>query len=242
VRIDVALTAEAVSPDRVRGLTVLVVDVLRASTSIVAALGHGCVAIVPVVDPHEARRRAHAVGGNVLLAGERRGEPLAGFDLGNSPVELGSARVRGRTVVFTTSNGTRALVAARPGAAIGVAALVNLSAAASWAAGHAGDVVIVCAGERGRPSLEDTVCAGLLVDRLVALEPGAAVAAEAAAAAAQGRAYGRDVGRLAAESGWARHLTMVGRGADVAACLAVDTTTLVPVYRPDVDKIVSGPR
>lgn len=237
MHVDVAPTAEAVSPAGLAHRAVLVVDVLRASTTIVAALASGCAAIVPVPDPEEARRRLAATPG-ALVAGERRGEPLAGFDLGNSPLEFTPARVAGRTVIFTTSNGTRALLAARAAAAVAVAGLVNLGAAAGWARAQGRDVTIACAGERGARSLEDWVCAGLLVARLAAPEARLSEAARAAAAAA--REYADDVKRLALDSAWARHLIASGRGDDVAACLVVDTATLVPVYRPDVDKIVRG--
>jgi 2-phosphosulfolactate phosphatase len=242
VRIDVALTAEALAPGSVAGTTVLVVDVLRASTSVVAALGAGCLGIIPVENADEARRRQASAGADVLLAGERRGETIAGFDLGNSPVEFASGRARGRVVIFTTSNGTRALLAARGASAIGVAGLVNLSAAAAWALAGERDVTILCAGERGARSLEDQVCAGLLVERLRAGEPNASVTELAGDTERVGRAFGKDVARLREESSWARHLTRSGRGADVTACLALDITTLVPVYLPDVDKVVSGPR
>ena len=242
MRIDVAPRAEAVDPQALPGSTVLVIDVLRASTSMVAALSHGCAAIVPVGDPADARRRAGQLpAGTVLIAGERRGETIPGFDLGNSPLELGHPRVRGKTIVFTTSNGTRALLAARPAAAVGVAALVNLSAAAAWVLAGQRDVLLLCAGERGAVSLEDHVCAGLLVDRLLAQAPSAATtaAAEMARRAGQGYANG-DVGRLAHDSSWAVRLASRGRGDDVAACLVLDTSGLVPVYRTDVDKIVAG--
>jgi 2-phosphosulfolactate phosphatase len=243
VRIDVVPTAEAAVVARLRGSTVLVVDVLRASTTIIAALANGCAAVVPATDPEEARRRAAAFpAGAVLIAGERRGEPLRGFDLGNSPLEFTRERVAGRTVVLTTSNGTRALAAARGAGAVGVAALVNLGAAARWARAGGRDVTVLCAGERGAPSLEDQVCAGLLVERLLD-GSGEAVPTEAARAAlAAARPYGADVARLARDSGWARHLAARGRGGDVAACLALDTTTLVPVFLADVDKVVAGPR
>src|SRR6059036_1441432 len=100
-----------------------------------------------------------------------RDEPIPGFDLGNSPLEFQTARVRGKTVFFTTSNGTRALLAARAAEAIGVAALVNVTAAAAWAAGAGRDVTILCAGSRGTRSLEDWACAGLAVDRILATVP-----------------------------------------------------------------------
>jgi 2-phosphosulfolactate phosphatase len=164
VRVDVALTPAALAPAALAGASALVIDVLRASTSIVTALTNGCLGVVPVGDPAEARRRAAAAPG-ALLAGERRGEPLAGFDLGNSPLEFTRERVGGRLVFLTTSNGTGALLAVRSAAAVAVAAFVNLGAVAAWAVAGGRDVVVTCAGERGARSLEDEVCAGLLVDR-----------------------------------------------------------------------------
>jgi 2-phosphosulfolactate phosphatase len=241
--VDVALTAEDAAGAPIRGVAALVVDVLRASTTIVAALTNGCAAIVPVADPDEARRR-HATfpPGSALIAGERRGEPLAGFDLGNSPLEYTEDRVGGRTVILTTSNGTRALVAARRAADVAVAGLVNLSAAAAWAAKTGRDVAILCAGERGAVSLEDHVCAGLLVARLAGDDGGVTLSETARAARALAARYRDDIARLAVDSSWARHLASRGRGADVAACLAVDTSTLVPHLLPDVDKLVTGSR
>jgi 2-phosphosulfolactate phosphatase len=242
VRLDVRLTAEAAAAHPPGATTVLVIDVLRASTTIIAALTSGCRAVVPVADVDEARHRARAFGPAAVIAGERRGEPLAGFDLGNSPLEFTADRVHGRVVILTTSNGTRALLAVRAAAAVGVAALVNLQAAAGWALAQSRDVVAVCAGERGALSLEDHVCAGLLMERLLREEPGAELSPAALEALAAGRRYGKDVARLAEDSTWARHLTARGRGADVAACLMLDTTTLVPVLAPGVDNVVVGSR
>lgn len=242
MRLDVALLPELLDRDALPRSTALVVDVLRASTTMTTALGNGCAAIVPVADAAEAQRRARALGPAALVAGERGGRMIDGFDLGNSPLEMTAARVSGKTLVFTTSNGTGALLAARAAAAVGVAALINLSAAAEWA--HAGgrDVVVVCAGERGAVSLEDQVCAGLLVDALRRREPACRLTEAAQGASEVGRRYGKAVARLAHDSSWGRSLARAGRAADLEACLALDTTTLVPVYRPDVDKVVAGSR
>lgn len=242
MRIDVVPTAEAAVAARLADTTVLVVDVLRASTTMITAFTNGCVAIVPVPDPFEARLRARVVGDAVLLAGERRGEPIPGFDIGNSPMEMTRERVAGRTILFTTSNGTRALLAARPARAVGVAGLVNLGAAAAWALGQGRGVTVLCSGERGRISLEDHVCAGLLVDRLLGEAPDADLTPDATEALGAGRGYAKDVGRLREDSSWARHLVSRGRGADVAACLQLDVSTVVPRYLADVDKVISGPR
>src|SRR5262249_49024109 len=160
--VDVVLTADAVTPARLRDASALVIDVLRASTSIVTALGSGAAAVVPVETVEEARAHKVALGPGTLLAGERDSDPPEGFDLGNSPREFTPERVRDRTIVLTTSNGTRALTAARPAAAVAVAAFVNAAAAVAWARGHGGNVVLVCAGSLGTPSLEDQACAGWL--------------------------------------------------------------------------------
>ena len=241
MRVDVAVTPDGLDPAAVAESTVLVIDVLRASTCIVTALANGCAAIVPVASPEDARRRAATLEG-ALIAGERRGEPLAGFDLGNSPLEFTRGRVGGRTIVMTTSNGTRALIAARPAQAVGVAGFINHGAAAAWALAGGRDVLLLCAGERGARSLEDHVCAGMLVDRIAAGDTTVAPTTEAERALGVARPYGKDVGRLAQDSSWARHLSSVGRGRDVAACLALDTRTLVPEYRRDVDKIIAARR
>jgi 2-phosphosulfolactate phosphatase len=241
VRVDVVLTAERLTPEAVEGASVLVIDVLRASTTIVSALSHGCRALIPVADADEARRRARACGeAPPLLAGERRGETLPGFDLGNSPIEVAAAEIRGRTVLLTTSNGTRALLAARAALAVGVAGFVNLAAAAAWAAGPRVPITLACAGERGAISLEDQVCAGLLAAHLERGDPPAVLTPAARTAARVAAPYARALGRLRDDSRWARHLIRTGRGHDVDACLSLDTSALVPVYRPDVDEIVAG--
>jgi 2-phosphosulfolactate phosphatase len=239
VRIDIAPTADAVVPADLGGVTALVIDVLRASTTIITALANGCDAIVPVADPLDARRRAaESWNGGALVAGERQGEPIPGFDLSNSPVEFQSPNVRGKTVYFTTSNGTRALLAARAAAAIGVAAFVNVTAAATWAAAAGRDVAILCAGSHGAQSLEDWACGGLVVERILAAVPTAVLTEAARDALNTGRLYAADVGRLKRDAPWARRLIAAGRSADVDACLRLDTTKLVPRYVPNVDKIV----
>jgi 2-phosphosulfolactate phosphatase len=236
--VDVVLTAGDVVPARLAGRTALVIDVLRASTTIVTALARGAAGVVPVESVEEARARAQALGSDAVLAGERHSDPPPGFDLGNSPLEFTADRVQGRTIVMTTSNGTRALVAARAADAVGVAAFVNAGAAAAWADGRGGDVVIVCAGELGAPSLEDQACAGVVAARLAAA--GAVLTAEAAAARVLADAYGNDLARLGRDAPHARTLVAKGRGDDVAFCLTLDSSTVVPVLAPGVDKLVAG--
>lgn len=227
----VALTPAEFPDLALAGRTVLAVDVLRATTAAVAACEAGCRRIVPVPDQAAAESRAALDGAGTVLAGERGGEAIAGFDLGNSPAEFTRERVAGRTVVLTTTNGTAAMLTAAGGAAAGLAALTNVTAAADWAAAQGRDVAILCAGDNGAFSLEDAVCAGLLVARMVDAAPGTGFSGGAAAALGLGRHYAPRLARIAEDSRWARKLRGLGREADVACCLQADTSRVVPVFR-----------
>jgi 2-phosphosulfolactate phosphatase len=198
------------------GRVALVVDVFRATTMVVAAFGAGCARVIPVASEAAARSRAAALAPEpVLLAGERGGDPIDGFDLGNSPLDCTSERVGGRTLVLTTTNGTRA-------------ALTNVGAAAQWAAGHRRDVTVLCAGEQGRFSLEDAVCAGLLVAGVLRANPEAKLTDAARAAHRLGISYGAEPDRLKQDAAWARQLYRRGRAADLEACVRIDVAALVP--------------
>src|SRR5215831_11587194 len=135
------------------GRVALVVDVFRATTMVVAAFGAGCARVIPVASEAAARSRAAALAPEpVLLAGERGGDPIDGFDLGNSPLDCTPERVGGRTLVLTTTNGTRAMLKAGEAAAAALGALTNVRAAAQWAAAQRRDITVLCAGEQGRSS------------------------------------------------------------------------------------------
>jgi 2-phosphosulfolactate phosphatase len=170
VRVDVAFTAEGAS----RVSTGIVVDVLRATSTIVQALEGGYRSVFCCAEVEDARALRDELGG--VLAGERRGVDLEGFDLGNSPRDFAEARAE--TLVLTTTNGTRAiLTAARTCDVVLVGALLNAGSVAQAARELGEDVVIVCAGVEGRFTLDDAYCAG----RIAALLGGArSDAAEAA--------------------------------------------------------------
>lgn len=164
-RIDVALTADSVTAQQARGKFCVVVDVLRATTTIAAALDAGCPAVIPVETPEEAREIAREQG--CLLGGERNSVRIEGFDFGNSPLEYTPERIDGRPIAFTTTNGTRAMRACEAGETLVAASFVNGAAVARLLEESENDIFIVCAGTRGEPSIEDTVCAGMLLDSAV---------------------------------------------------------------------------
>lgn len=230
MRVHVALTPAEFPDAPLSGRVALAVDVLRATTASVAACDAGCRRLVPVPDAEAAEAMAARDGADTVLAGERGGEALAGFHLGNSPAEFTADRVGGRTVVLTTTNGTAAMLAASRASAAGLAALTNLTAAARWALEESRDVSILCAGDNGAFSLEDTVCAGLLAARLADASPGAVLSEGAQAALGLGRHYAARLDRLAADSSWARKLLRLDRAADVAWCLRADVSLVVPVF------------
>jgi 2-phosphosulfolactate phosphatase len=229
MQVHVALMPGEFPDVRLDGRVALVVDVFRATTMVVAAFGAGCGRVIPVANAAAAREKAAAMAPEpVLLAGERGGDPIEGFDLGNSPLECTPDRVGGRTLILTTTNGTRAMLKAAEAAAAAVAALTNVSAAARWAAAGGRDVTVLCAGEQGRFSLEDAACAGLLVARLLTADPAARLSDAAQAAHCLGLAYGAQPDRLKREAAWARQLHRNGRAADLDACVRIDTASLVP--------------
>ena len=143
--------------------TVVVIDVLRATTTIAHALAAGAESVVPCLEVAEVRQRKSQSGGEVVLGGERGGTKIAGFDLGNSPSEYTPATVGGKTVLFTTTNGTRAMRRAAGAARILLAAFVNFSAVCDRLSRH-DDVEILCAGTNQEVTREDVLLAGAIVD------------------------------------------------------------------------------
>ena len=164
MRIETFLSSAEAEDGQFANTTVVVIDVIRATSTIVAALAAGARAVYPTLSSEEAIRLANSLGRhNTLLCGERRGLMIEGFDLGNSPAEFTPDRVSDISLVMTTTNGTRAFLAAEAADRVIVAALMNLSAVAA-AVSESEQVAFICAGKEGRFSLDDAVCAGLIPD------------------------------------------------------------------------------
>jgi 2-phosphosulfolactate phosphatase len=156
-----------VSAEDLAGGSVVVIDVLRASTTILHALEAGAIEVVPCLEIEEALARAAEIPpGEGVLGGERRGLPIEGFDLGNSPTEYTPYSVGGRTVVFTTTNGTRAMYRCRQARRVLIGAFVNASAVVERLLGEP-QIHLLCAGSHGEITRDDVLLAGLLVTRIV---------------------------------------------------------------------------
>ena len=231
----VALSPGGLDPGTLDRQAVLMIDVFRASTTIVTALANGARAVIPVADKGEAGRLAATLDRDMsVMAGERGGQQLAGFALGNSPRSFTPEVVRGRTVVLTTTNGTAALVKARGAERLAVGALANATAATAFLAQALDDgldVTLLCAGWEGHVALEDTLCAGLFVDRL-ASHPRATPSDDGARIASSlYRGAQTDLARVLFVADHSRRLIEVGAGDDLSDCARIDVSDVLPVLR-----------
>lgn len=220
----VALTPRDAAPGRV----VIVVDCIRATTTVAQALHAGYARVVCVGEVEDARREAAALGRGAVLGGERGGVRIPGFDLGNSPADYRD--VRGETLVLSTTNGTRAILQASLEAEHVLAgSLTCLAAVASAAvdlAGRGGDVAVRCAAVRGELALDDVYVAGRLCALLGDAVPGLLLTDAARAACALGRAYPDPLTALR-DSQSARDLDGTGLEGDVERCAAESTVPVV---------------
>lgn len=234
MRVDVFFTAREIAPGDVAGRVVAVIDVLRASSCIAAALDHGARAVYPGETADAVITRAKAFDrGEVRLAGERRMRRIEGFDLGNSPLEFTRDAVEGRTVLMTTTNGTTAFAATQGAREVYVAAYVNFTPAveALRRALRAGtDVAIVCAGHEGQFALEDAACAGRLAQHAARRVAGVELNDAALAADQVHRKYGGDLWGLFETSRHGQALAEAGFAADLVACATLDAHPVLPGY------------
>lgn len=231
--VQVHLLPESIPPGRLQGGLAIVIDVLRATTTIVHALAAGCKMVRPCGAIDEARKLADQMrAGRVLLCGERDGLPLPGFDVGNSPREYTAAKCHGTTLVLTTTNGTRALIRASEAERVLVGAFVNFSAVCEQIQADPRPLHIVCAGSAGAVTLEDTLLAGAFVDFVceiaeVRLNDSARLAWDCF------ENHGQVLlGALEISEGGA-NLRALGYDEDIKAAAVVDKFALVPELRQD---------
>jgi len=248
MRIDVVLlpgqAPASLDLDRTVGI---VVDVLRASSSIVTLLERGAAEVLPAASI-EAARDLHGRLPSRLLCGEEDGLPPAGFDHGNSPAEFSQLELAGRSVILATANGTRLVSRLAEALALLVGSLLNRTAVAraaiALASGEGLDVAVVCSAAHSGSTfvLEDALGAGAIVDAALRLHP----APEPSDAARFSRdAFGARAGDLAAAVASARHareLAAAGLAADVEYCARLDVSNVVPELRREGDLLALRPR
>lgn len=231
MRLDVLLTPGELVPSEIAGRTVVVLDVLRASTTIVEALAAGARALFPVATIEEAIGLARTLGREeVLLAGERKALPIEGFDLGNSPGEFTPERVGGKIVVMSTTNGTLAITAAAASERVVVGSWLNFQAVVDDLARSKAEPVLLCAGRSGAFGLEDAVCAGQMAAALLKALPEVEWEMNDGAVAALALAEEfPDPAKLFPHTAAGRTLTEAGLGEDLDYCARTDLRDVLPV-------------
>jgi 2-phosphosulfolactate phosphatase len=235
MRVDVFFTPAGLSPAEVQGRAMFVIDILRATTTMCAALSHGAKAIIPVASTEEALRLSQTIGStDVILAGEQNCLKIPGFQLGNSPLEMSDVTVRGKTIIVSTSNGTKALLACQGAHSVYPIAAVNLSAAAEKARElRESDqpVAIVCAGRDNAFSLDDSYCAGRLVAATLGdRRPRRGLNDAAIACLDLVRRYGDNWRRPLAYSRAGRELIKLGFRADLLDAARLDAYPVLPHF------------
>lgn len=243
MQINLYLTPQQADELALREKTVVMIDVLRSSTTIATALVNGARQVIPATSVESAVKISGNLFGDVfLLGGERNGKMIAGFTLGNSPLEYTGDRVRGKSIIFSSSNGTQALARGRHARTLVVCGFVNVSAVAAVLQRAGGDVTILCAGNDGLIALEDAVCAGMLMHRVAgwtADTPG--LSDGASVALALFKAHGKSPLKMLQASEHGRRLVSLGFGDDLRICAGVDTLAVVPSYEGGVLKPLSVP-
>jgi 2-phosphosulfolactate phosphatase len=233
-QISVALLPKLTDPHSVAGQTVVVTDVLRATTTIISALSNGLRQVIPTPTIPLALELKQQLGPGVILGGERGGVIIPGFHQGNSPREFTPELVRGRELVLCTTNGTVAMEACRGAERVLIGALVNLSAVVAEL--HAAPrVLVVCAGTDGKITSEDSLFAGAVVERLaghhqgaVALDDQAQIALGWWEAAKLRMSRGEALAEILGQGLGGRNLRRLKYDEDIRFCAEIDRLPFVP--------------
>ena len=228
--VDVCLTPLLIPLYPVEEYIVVIIDIFRATSSICYGIENGAEAIIPVAEVAECEAYRNN-GSDYLLAAERNGEIVPGFDFGNSPFSYTKEKVSGKTIVLTTTNGTQALHLSRKAKKVVIGSFLNLTSLCNWLKTQNENILLVCAGWKNNFNLEDTLFAGAVAYQLKSAEikfDDAAIAANDLYATAKA-----DLGSYLKKTSHAERLKNLGIEKDIAFCLQVDLTTAIPVLEGD---------
>jgi 2-phosphosulfolactate phosphatase len=243
MHIDIQFLPSPPHPHLLSDRMVVVMDILRATSVIVYAMSQGASEIIPLATVEEAFQMAKAFPrGFAILGGERNSKEIPGFDLGNSPREYAAERVKGKKLILTTTNGTRAFHAVSSGKEIVAGSFLNIEAIAQKCAESNRDVFIFPSGDEGNFSLEDTLCGGMLIDLITRKEKKQVSLTDASYAAQI--LYQRFKDNLLEAFHLSHHgKELIKRGFedDLVYCAQIDVTPLVPIFREGVIRALTPP-
>jgi 2-phosphosulfolactate phosphatase len=242
MKIDVCFDPFELDELELRGKNIVVIDVLRSSTTIVVALNNGAREIIPVESIENAVKISGSLFGDVTLrGGERNGKTIQGFNLGNSPLEYTEATVKGKSIIFCTTNGSVAMYKSRFAQNLAIGSFVNISTVIDFIKELRSDFLIICAGKASTMSnfsLEDTVCAGMIVHKLsAAKEIKLELTDSSLASQALYKTYGRSLLKVMKNTEHGKYLVEIGFLEDIKVAAAVDSFPVLPVLSGNVIKL-----
>ncbi len=232
-RIDLFFTPAAVTNERLRGYTVIVIDVLRSATTISTALMNGAREVIPAVSPSAAIDLVSEMQrDDVILCGERSGNLVEGFDLGNSPGEFIRSKVEGKTIVFGSNNGSPAIVSATVARSVYLCGFVNIEKVIDKIAqiNDPFPIAILCAGKRDSFALEDAVCGGMVLSKLRSIYTNRVSYNDAGKAARLlCNEFGDNILELLHATDHGNYLKDIGLGDDILLCANINSVSVVPM-------------
>lgn len=239
MNINVVMSPTNVDELHFSGKTTVVVDVLRATTTIITALMNGAKEIVPVGSVEFAMKASsNMFGGQTLICGERNAKKIDGFNLGNSPLEFTNDVIGGKSLVFFTTNGTKAIVKAKYSDEVIIASFLNISAVAKYLIELNKPFEILCAGKNNSFCLEDTVFAGKLIAEILTQTEDVELTDSGLASVAIAKAFGKNLKKMFAESEHGKFLIESGFEEDLKYCAKLNVTEDIPVFASSVVKIL----
>ncbi len=215
-------------PDAFNNSIVVIIDVLRASSSICTAFENGAAAIIPVAEVSEARDYKSK---GYLVAAERDGFVLDFADFGNSPFNFTRERVEGKTIVYSTTNGTGIINLASSATTIVIGSFLNISALSEWLSGHDRTVLLFCAGWKNRFNLEDTICAGAIAEKLIESDLYTTICDSTHAALDLWSIAKKDLPGYIEKVAQRTRLKHKGLDDCLQFCLTIDFTTKIPIIK-----------
>ncbi|MDD3840752.1 MAG: 2-phosphosulfolactate phosphatase [Clostridia bacterium] len=233
MNINVFSTALDIVGDRLDGKTAIVIDVLRATSTIIQALDNGCKGVIPVKRIQDAFERAERLGRECcILGGERGCNKIDGFDLSNSPLEYTHDSVAGKIVIITTTNGTNAVIGARDAEITLIGAMINSEAVARRCVRENRDIAIICAGTHGRFSLDDISAAGAIIDDILKYTNGRAILDDLAINCSYIYRHNKNnIHQFLKTTQHYKRLSSLGYSHDIDFCFRKDTTDTVPFVK-----------
>jgi len=239
MKINVILSPANVDELYFSGKTTIVVDVLRAATTIISALMNGAKEVVPVSSVEFAMKASsNMFGGQTLICGERNTKKIDGFNLGNSPSEFTSEVIGGKSIVFFTTNGTKAIVKAKYSDEVLIGSFMNISALAKYLADSNKSFEILCAGRNSSFCLEDTVFAGKLIAEVTSLTEDVELSDSGLAAVSIAKSFGKNLKKMFTESEHGKLLIENGFAEDLKWCAKINTSSGIPVFSSNVIKLL----